>query len=59
MNMLGNLGGSVLPLIIGFCLKRWESWNISLMSVALFYLLAACCWLGIDAGKPIRGAEAR
>ena len=56
MNTFGNLGGTAMPLVMGFCLKWWESWSISLMSVALFYLVAAVCWLGIDAEEPIRDA---
>lgn len=54
MNMCGNLGGAALPLAMGLCLKWWGSWNISLTSVAIFYFIAALCWLGVDAERPIR-----
>lgn len=56
MNTFGNLGGTAMPLLMGYCLEWWGSWNISLMSVAFFYLVAAVCWLGIDAEKPIKDA---
>lgn len=56
MNTFGNLGGTAMPLLMGLCLKWWGSWNISLMSVAFFYLVAAVCWLGIDAEEPVPGA---
>lgn len=56
MNTFGNLGGTAMPLLMGYCLEWWGSWNISLMSVAFFYLAAAVCWLGIDAEKPIKDA---
>lgn len=53
MNTFGNLGGTVMPLVMGLCLDRWGSWNMSLMTVVFFYLFAAVCWLGIDSDKPI------
>jgi MFS family permease len=53
MNTFGNLGGTAMPLLMGFGLKWWDSWNVSLLSVALLYLVAAICWLGIDAEQPI------
>jgi len=53
MNTFGNLGGTVMPLLMGLCLDWWGSWNISLMTVAFFYLVSALCWLGINPDKPI------
>jgi len=53
MNTFGNLGGTVMPLLMGLCLDWWDSWNISLMTVAFFYLFSAVCWLGIKADEPI------
>ena len=53
MNTFGNLGGTTMPLLMGLCLSRWDSWNISLLSVAFFYLCSAACWLGINADEPI------
>jgi len=48
MNMCGNLGGTLSPLVIGFSLERWGSWEAPLVSVAVLYLVAAACWLAID-----------
>jgi MFS family permease len=53
MNTFGNLGGTVMPLLMGKCLDWWNSWNISLMTVAFFYLFSAACWLGIKSDEPI------
>jgi len=53
MNTFGNLGGTAMPLLMGLCLDWWDSWNISLMTVAFFYLVSAVCWLGIKADEPI------
>jgi sugar phosphate permease len=56
MNTFGNLGGAALPLLMGLCLDWWGSWNISLLTVAFFYLTSALCWLGIKADEPIPNA---
>jgi MFS transporter, ACS family, glucarate transporter len=53
MNTFGNLGGALSPVVVGFCLQRWSSWEAPLFSVAAFYLLAAVCWLAIDPQQPI------
>jgi len=53
MNTFGNLGGTAMPLLMGFCLQWWNSWNASLLTVAFFYLVSAACWLGIKADQPI------
>ncbi len=53
MNTLGNLGGALSPVVVGLCLQRWGSWNAPLITVALFYMAAAVCWLAIDPAEPI------
>ena len=53
MNTFGNLGGTLSPIVIGWCLQRWGSWNASLASIALCYLLAAGCWLAVDPKEAI------
>jgi len=53
MNTFGNLGGTAMPLLMGLCLNWWGSWNISLMTVAFFYLFSAVCWLGIDPDQTV------
>jgi len=48
MNTFGNLGGVASPLVVGWCLEWWGSWETPLVTVAALYLFAAACWLGID-----------
>jgi len=48
MNMCGNLGGTLSPLVIGFSLERFGSWDAPLLSLAALYLVAAALWLQID-----------
>ncbi len=56
MNMVGNLGGALCPVVVGVCVDRWNSWETPLLSVTLFYLMAAACWLAIDPERPIEPA---
>jgi MFS family permease len=48
MNMFGNLGGALVSMVVGFCLKNLHSWNAPLYSIAAFYALAAGAWLLVD-----------
>jgi len=48
MNMFGNLGGALISLVVGFCLRDFHSWNAPLYSIAAFYLVAAGAWLLVD-----------
>lgn len=48
MNMFGNLGGTLSPIVVGLCVDRLGSWSAPLYSIAALYLVAAACWLGID-----------
>jgi len=53
MNMFGNLGGALSPVVIGVCLDRLGSWHAPLQTVAAFYVVAAACWLVIDPERRI------
>jgi MFS family permease len=48
MNTFGNLGGVASPIVVGWCLTWWSSWETPLYTVAAFYAFAALCWLGVD-----------
>jgi ACS family glucarate transporter-like MFS transporter len=48
MNMFGNLGGTLCPLVVGTCVKRLHSWPIALGFVAAAYLVAGLAWLVVD-----------
>jgi len=53
MNTFGNLGGATSPVVVGWCLTLWGSWEAPLYTVAGFYLFAALCWLGVDPTEPL------
>jgi len=58
MNMFGNFGGALSPLVIGFCLDRWGSWELPLLSIAVLYVVAAACWLVIDPTERVLPGQA-
>jgi nitrate/nitrite transporter NarK len=53
MNMFGNLGGTLCPILVGISVKRFASWSLALESVAAFYVLAALLWLLVDPREKI------
>jgi ACS family glucarate transporter-like MFS transporter len=55
MNMFGNLGGALSPVVIGFALERLGSWQAPLLSVAVLYVVAALAWLAIDPADRLVG----
>jgi len=55
MNMWGNVGGALCPLVTGYILK-WSpgNWNMTLYVSAAIYLLGLVCWLLLDPVTPLR-----
>jgi MFS transporter, ACS family, glucarate transporter len=53
MNMMGNLGGFVAPIAIGYMLDRTGSWNLTFYLSSVAYLAGAACWLLLDAETPL------
>ena len=63
MNMMGNLGGFVSPIVIGYILfwtrdpvthtATGAGFNLAFYVTAVLYLVGATCWLFIDSTKPL------
>lgn len=53
MNTLGNVGGLLGPLVVGFVVEEWQSWGIPFYIAAAIYALGALAWLAIDPTTPI------
>jgi MFS family permease len=49
MNMMGNLGGFLAPIAIGYILDRTGSWHLTFLISSVVYLAGAVCWLLLDA----------
>ena len=53
MNSFGNLGGVTSPIVVGWSLTWWSSWETPLYTVAAFYVFSALCWLRVDPTEPL------
>jgi MFS transporter, ACS family, glucarate transporter len=53
MNMCGNLGGALSPLVVGYSLQWLGSWEAPLFSVAALYVFASLCWLAVDPARTV------
>lgn len=54
MNMVGNIGGALSPLAIGYILTFTNNnWALTFYVSSAIYLLGGVCWLFIDAQTPL------
>ena len=54
MNMIGNIGGALSPMIVGYILT-WNpgNWTLTFYVSSGIYLMGALCWLWVDPTKPV------
>jgi ACS family glucarate transporter-like MFS transporter len=53
MNMMGNLGGALSPLVFDWLSKKAGGWPLAFDVSAGVYFVAALCWLFIDPVTPL------
>ena len=53
MNTVGNIGGFIGPIVVGYMVDRWQSWTMPLYLTAGVYVLGALAWLTIDPNRRI------
>jgi nitrate/nitrite transporter NarK len=53
MNMMGNVGGFVSPIVCGYIVRQTGNWNLAFYVTATAYVLGALCWLGMDPVTPL------
>ena len=53
MNMIGNIGGALSPLAVGYILSFTGNWSLTFYVSAAIYLVGGLCWLFIDAHTPL------
>ncbi len=59
MNMMGNLGGFVSPIVLGTIVHRTGDWNFSFYLTAGLYAIGAMCWWFVDPVTPLEEQEQR
>ncbi len=57
MNMMGNLGGFLSPIICGYIVDQTHSWNLAFYVTAGAYVGGMFCWLGMDPVTPLEKQE--
>jgi len=53
MNMMGNFGGFISPIVIGYIVQATNNWTLVFYVTAAVYALGAVFWLLIDPVTPI------
>lgn len=53
MNMFGNIGGALSPIIVALLLERFQSWTPPFILASFLCLVAAVLWLKIDPTKSV------
>jgi MFS transporter, ACS family, glucarate transporter len=58
MNMMGNLGGFLSPIVLNYIMESHAGdWHVPLHVAAATYLVAAACWVFIDPVTPLEQPE--
>ena len=53
MNMMGNLGGFVSPIVIGYIVDKTHNWALTFYVTAVVYLVGAIFWVLVDPVTPL------
>ncbi|MBO0724002.1 MAG: MFS transporter [Blastocatellia bacterium] len=51
MNTVGNIGGTIAPLVVGYAVKSYGSWTPPFYIMAAVFVFGAVMWLFIDPRK--------
>jgi MFS transporter, ACS family, glucarate transporter len=54
MNMIGNLGGFVSPIVLGYIVGNTGDWALTFYVTAVLHFLAAICWWFLDPVTPLK-----
>jgi MFS family permease len=58
MNTFGNLGGALSPLVIGYALEWWKSWETPLLIGGAVYIAGGLITVFVNPARPLARAEA-
>jgi len=53
MNMLGNIGGFISPIVIGYIVEITHHWTLAFYLTGAVYLIGALFWLLLDPATPL------
>ena len=53
MNMMGNFGGFLSPIVTGYVVQQTGEWTAAFYVTAITYALGVVCWLAMDPVTPL------
>jgi ACS family glucarate transporter-like MFS transporter len=53
MNTVGNVGGVIAPLVVGYAVKSWGSWTLPFYIMAAMFVFGVAMWLLVDPRKSV------
>jgi len=53
MNTVGNIGGAIAPLVVGYAVKNLESWTLPFYVMAAVFVFGAAMWMLLDPRKSV------
>lgn len=53
MNTVGNIGGALAPLVVGYAVRDWNSWTLPFYIMAGVFVFGAGMWLLVDPSRRI------
>lgn len=58
MNMMGNFGGMLGPLVVGLVLQYTQrDWQLAFLISSIIYFMGAICWAWIDPVTPLEKVD--
>jgi nitrate/nitrite transporter NarK len=57
MNSLGQIGGLIAPVLVGWLVQTVGSWQLPLLLSAGYYVVSALLWLAIDPETPLAAPQ--
>ena len=51
MNTVGNVGGAIAPLVVGYLVKSWGSWTAPFYVMSAVFVFGVAMWLLLDPRK--------
>jgi len=55
MNMVGNIGGTITPIVVGYAVERRGSWGLPFYVTAIVLCFGVVMWLLIDPKRSVIG----
>jgi ACS family D-galactonate transporter-like MFS transporter len=53
MNMMGNFGGFISPIVLGTIVQRTNNWTLGFYVTSTVCIGGAVCWLLVDPVTPL------